>query len=171
MANQIEQAQKGTILIYNKDASASMSTKPTQAAIGSNFKAWVCPFQDAALPVETWILQAPNNFDASKPITIKIYWSSTATSGNVMFGHYILPLALNEAYDGAITYTDWDVAATPGTANTLQITSKEILAATHNIQPGELLLLAIRRNGTHASDTLATAANVFAIVIEYYIGV
>lgn len=171
MANQIQKCQVGVIPFYVRDCVNGMGTKPTLATVGSNFKMYVAQFQDAALPVETWNTIIPDNFLASGDITLRLIWRANATTGNIVWGHYLSGLASGEATDPTPSYTDWDAVSTAGTANLLNITSKTIAAATHGLSAGDFANLAIRRNGNAGTDTLAVSAELLLAVMYYTKGI
>lgn len=137
----------------------SMTTKPTKAVTGTNFKAGTLAFQDAAIPLETFQpIIAPDWIKATSDLTLKLYWYSTVTTGNIMWRHCIVPVAAGESMDPALTWVDWAVETTPAVANTIKVSTKTITAGSHGITAGDLIYLGIGRNGTHANDTLAASA-------------
>lgn len=167
MRDQILANSKGTWEFNYVNALNGMGVKPTKAVTGTNTKIGTLSYADGADGIETFQpVIAPAEFDSTADITIDIYWYANATSGAVIWGHWISPVASAESIDPAQSFTDWDADTTAAVANTVKKVSKTLTAGTHAIQPGDLVYLAIRRNDGGA-DNLAAAAVIVNVVITW----
>lgn len=167
MRDQILANSKGTWEFNYVNALNGMGVKPTRAVTGTNTKIGTLSYADGADGIETFQpVIAPAEFDSTADITIDIYWYANATSGAVIWGHSLVPVASAESIDPAQSFTDWDADTTAAVANTVKKVSKTLTAGTHAIQPGDLVYLAIRRNDGGA-DNLAAAAVIVNVVITW----
>lgn len=167
MRDQILANSKGTWEFNYVNALNGMGTKPTRAVTGTNTKIGTLSYADGADGIETFQpVIVPAEFDSTADITIDIYWYANATSGAVIWGHWISPVASAESIDPAQSFTDWAADTTAAVANTVKKVSKTLTAGTHAIQPGDLLYVAIRRNDGGA-DNLAAAAVIVNVVITW----
>jgi hypothetical protein len=167
MRDQILANLVGTWEFNYVNALNGMGVKPTRAVTGTNTKIGTLSYADGADAIETFQPPiAPAEFDSTADITIDIYYYANATSGAVIWGHSLVPVAASESIDPAQSFTDWDADTVPGVANTLKKVSKTLTAGEHGIQPGDLVYLAIRRNGGGA-DNLAAAAVIVNVVITW----
>lgn len=167
MRDQILANLVGTWEFNYVNALNGMGVKPTRAVTGTNTKIGTLSYADGADGIETFQpVIAPAEFDPTADITIDIYYYANATSGAVIWGHWIAPVAASESMDPSQTFTDWDADTVPAVANTIKKASKTLTAGTHAIQPGDLVYLAIRRNDGGA-DNLAAAAVIVNVVITW----
>lgn len=167
MRDQILANSKGTWEFNYVNALNGMGVKPTKAVTGTNTKIGTLSYADGADGIETFQpVIAPAEFDSTADITIDIYWYANATTGAVIWGHSLVPVASAESIDPAQSFTDWDADTVPAVANTVKKVSKTLTAGTHAIQPGDLVYLAIRRNDGGA-DNLAAAAVIVNVVITW----
>lgn len=167
MRDQILANSKGTWEFNYVNALNGMGVKPTKAVTGTNTKIGTLSYADGADGIETFQpVIVPAEFDSTASITIDIYWYANATSGAVIWGHSLVPVASAESIDPAQSFTDWDADTTAAVANTVKKVSKTLTAGTHAIQPGDLIYLAIRRNDGGA-DNLAAAAVIINVVITW----
>lgn len=167
MRDQIKANAVGTWEFNYVNALNGMGVKPTKAVTGTNTKIGTLSYADGADGIETFQpVIAPAEFDSTADITIDIYWYANATSGAVIWGHSLVPVASAESIDPSQSFTDWDADTTAAVANTVKKVSKTLTAGTHGIQPGDLIYLAIRRNDGGA-DNLAAAAVIVNVVITY----
>ena len=167
MRDQILANSKGTWEFNYVNALNGMGVKPTRAVTGTNTKIGTLSYADGADAIETFQpVIVPAEFDSTADITIDIYWYANATSGAVIWGHSLVPVAASESIDPAQSFTDWDADTTAAVANTVKKVSKTLTAGTHAIQPGDLVYLAIRRNDGGA-DNLAAAAVIVNVVITW----
>ena len=167
MRDQILANSVGTWEFNYVNALNGMGTKPTRAVTGTNTKIGTLSYADGADGIETFQpVIVPAEFDSTADITIDIYWYANATSGAVIWGHSLVPVASAESIDPSQSFTDWDADTTAAVANTVKKVSKTLTAGTHGIQPGDLIYLAIRRNDGGA-DNLAAAAVIVNVVITW----
>lgn len=167
MRDQILANSKGTWEFNYVNALNGLGTKPTRAVTGTNTKIGTLSYADGSDAIETFQpVIVPAEFDSTASITIDIYWYANATTGAVIWGHCLVPVASAESIDPAQTFTDWDADTTASVANTVKKVSKTLTAGEHGIQPGDLVYLAIRRNDGGA-DNLAAAAVIVNVVITW----
>jgi len=167
MRDQVLANSYGTWEFNYVNALNGMGTKPTRAVTGTNTKIGTLSYADGSDAIETFQpVIVPAQFDSTASITIDIYWYANATSGAVIWGHSLVPVASAESIDPAQSFTDWDADTTAAVANTVKKVSKTLTAGTHGIQPGDLIFLAIRRNDGGA-DNLAAAAVIINVVITW----
>lgn len=167
MRDQILANSKGTWEFNFVNALNGMGVKPTRAVTGTNTKIGTLSYADGADAIETFQPPiAPAEFDSTADITIDIYYYANATSGAVIWGHSLVPVAASESIDPAQSFTDWDADTVPAVANTLKKVSKTLTAGEHGILPGDHVFLAIRRNDGGA-DNLAAAAVIVNVVITW----
>ncbi len=109
----------------------------------------------------------PQNYASNAKFVV--YWTSTGTSGNVVWNVDYRDLAGNDTNSldqstaqEALAFT---AAAAPGATDRLMQTSKT--ATSGNFAAGDLVEFKVSRDGTSGSDTLAAAVTVHAVVFEY----
>lgn len=124
-------------------------------------------FDDSATESIYHVFLLPS--DWSGAIDVKIFWTTTATSGNVVWQVATFCAADNETsdpstftYNTAQTITD----AAKGTT-VLYNTASQTGLTTTGCAAGELLFLKLFRNPAHASDTIATDADFHGLQFTY----
>ena len=131
-------------------------------------------------PAEVWIfndsgadmllhcrVRIPDDYSSS-PV-IKFEWTSTATSGNVIWGVAYLGVGGDdsESMDQAAAAEKKEVTnAAPSAAHERKLPSAAALTA-GNFVAGETLQVIISREGADALDTMAAAAILFDVYLEY----
>lgn len=110
----------------------------------------------------------PKDFNSSGTTKVYIYWTSTLTSGNVVFDFDYRSVgnddseSLDQAtFQESLTVTD----AAPTSANNLLITSVTLTSS--NLAADDIMEFFVGRDGADGSDTLAGSAIVHAVVLEY----
>jgi hypothetical protein len=112
----------------------------------------------------SWLI--PDDWASDANVTMKIHWSTAATSLVGVWGGSWVPVAASEAVTGtgyAFTEEDDTSAAT---ANYLSITNGDV-ATGSLLAVGDHVILRVGRLGSDASDTLSAAANFLGVELNY----
>lgn len=110
------------------------------------------------------VFRVPQNYVGSPAILIE--WTSTATSGNVVWDFDYRAIATGESLDPstvqeAATVTD----AAPASAMNRESASISLTGA--NLAAGDLVLFELFRDGANGSDTMAAAAILMHAYFQY----
>jgi hypothetical protein len=97
-------------------------------------------------------------------VTVKIWWSSSATSGDVRFNLRTLARASGEAINASPEVDTELTVSAPGGSNEIQVTT---LSSAVPVSAGDMLMLNVRRLGDHAEDTMSASVQLFNVEIEY----
>jgi hypothetical protein len=150
---------------YNAHWDTIAASDPVDTAIaGTNVQSCQADFVDSETDAVYTNLALPADWTGT--VGTRIFWRSTATTGNVVWQVASICVAdgetLDPAYNAASTVTD----ATQGTAsrfNTASIASVTITGCA----AGEMLYLRVFRDPTHASDTIAATASLLGVEVSY----
>lgn len=121
-------------------------------------------FKDSGTRIGAYVVFEVPNVYVGTPKAVP-HWSSTATTGDVVWDVDTKAVADAESLDpstddDAVTAT----ATTPGTARLRKDTS---ITLTGTYAAGDLVLLAIYRDGVQAADTLAAEALLEGVSFEF----
>ncbi|MCR4318592.1 MAG: hypothetical protein NUW37_19800, partial [Planctomycetes bacterium] len=138
---------------------------PFALALKEMFGGWQIPcvkFPDAVDSQVQFTFPIPSDWDGSSAFTLKIYWSTPATTGDVMLRSSFAFVAIGEDSEVPTSGPD-DTLSAAGTTNAL---SEHTM--TMNPSAGDQIAhVMIRRWGTNAGDTIADSFRIFSIRIEY----
>lgn len=104
-------------------------------------------FNTFKLPAD-WVVGT--GFDA------EIVWQSASTSGNVVWEISIACAGSGDADDVTTSYQAFSASAANGTANRLVSATKSNITTTGSCAAGDLVTVAVRRQGGTGSDTMTT---------------
>ena len=140
--------------------------QPTSVNGTNNFfKPLIFIFPDSGTKDEIHgIFQVPQNYVGSPKAIVP--WSSTATSGNIVFDFDYRAVAAGESMDQAtaqesVTVTD----AAPSSTDELQIAEMSLTAG--NLSAGDMVPFILYRDGANASDTLTADGSLYGVYFEY----
>lgn len=106
----------------------------------------------------------PKNYVGSPKIIV--YWTSTATSGDVEFDWDHRAVAIGEGLDQATAQASVNQNDTaPGTA--LDLLEAELTLTAANFAADDIVEWKLSRDGTDGGDTMAASAIIFAVGFEY----
>jgi hypothetical protein len=112
--------------------------------------------------------RVPEDYNTGGTVTCKVYWTSTLTSGNVVFDLDYRAIGGNDTesldqgtYQESLTVTD----AAPSAANERMEASMTITAS--NLAAGDTVEFFFGRDGADGADTLAGSAIVHEVIFSY----
>ncbi len=126
----------------------------------------VFDFDQSLFEAAEWQFTLPDNY-AGGTITAKVHWTTTAASGDVVWGVQAGCVADNEAISGTGLGTAQEVtdgATGAAKLNVTAATSAITIAGTPTA--GKLVSVRVYRNAAHASDTLAADARLVAVELS-----
>lgn len=139
---------------------------PVDTVLTNGQRVW--QFPDAADSSINGRIILPFDMAAGSTLKVKIYWTYTSSSGDVVLGCNNTA-AFADGSDSSAepsTYSGtYEVTDTGLGVNYLMVTSAITMQNTG--QPGQAMTFEVWRNGDDASDTLATAIQILRIVIQY----
>lgn len=126
-----------------------------------------CIFNDTATKDKLFgLLNVPKNYVGTAKIIV--VWSSTATSGNVVWEFAYRSVGGNDTTSldqSGVEETATATDAAPGAANRrLEV---EIALTSANLAADETIEFYLARDGSSGSDTMAAAAALFQLFFEY----
>lgn len=95
--------------------------------------------------------------DQSGAINIRLFWSTTATTGDVEWNVATVCMGNDDAYSPALNTAQQVVDTAGGTANDLMIVALNSITQTGCLA-GEVMHFAVTRDGTDDQDTIAATA-------------
>jgi hypothetical protein len=156
-------------ICQNATAITEWSTPTSNPAVaacitGSNTQRGVLDFADSAsLSVQT-ALFLPS--DWSSTVDVRVYWHTTATSGDVVWQVSSICVADAETADPAFNTASTVTDTAKGT--TLQLNTASITTLTvTGCAAGEVLFLKVLRDSAHVADTLAATARLVGVELTY----
>lgn len=153
----IQELQFGT---YGLKKAPSQAANFVSLGIGG---AW--EFSDGAddgLVAETTL---PNNADTSETVRISLVWTSSTTSGNVVWRIDYLYTEDGDDLSAAAEGTLSKVAASPDEANVQVTTTFSDIPSPSSVDSH--IKLRLRRVGTDEDDTLSDSAKLVAVTYKY----
>ena len=143
----------------------SGASAPTATSIaGTNIEAAQLEFSDAAMQQVWQTFRLPDDWVGA--IDLKIFWKSTATSGNVVWQVQAGFIADGGDFDAALNSAQTVTDSTQGSAsryNTATLASLTLTGAA----AGKWMHLRFFRDPAHASDTLGATASLLGIEMKY----
>jgi hypothetical protein len=152
------------------DTSGNVWMEPLSiAATNDRWPHLVWRFKDTSTrPAIEGVFSVPKNYNASGTTSFVIVWSSTATSGNVVWDADYRAVTGNDSesldqttQDEQLTVTD----AAPGAAWRRLETSVSATAA--NFAADDTVQFEFARDGVSGSDTMAADAYLFGLFFQY----
>lgn len=156
-------------ICQNATAITDWSTPASNPAVaacitGTNTQRGVLDFADGSnLSVQS-ALFLPSDWTST--VDVRLYWHTTATSGNVVWQVSSICVADAETADPAFNTASTVTDAAKGTTvqfNTASITGLTVTGCA----AGEVLFLKVQRDSGHASDTLAATARLVGVELTY----
>lgn len=141
--------------------------EPVKVEAGTNdVDYWVMDFDAATQEYGFWVLPLPDGYDGGT-FTAIFYWTTAASSGNVIWGIQLASRAddeaIDQAYGTAIEVTDGFLAA--GDVHKSAATSAITAAGTP--AGGEELYIRVYRKAADGGDTLNGDARLKSVRIEF----
>lgn len=139
---------------------------PTAACLSgtSNGPVGVLEFDDAATEYAYSRFRLPSDWTGS--LDVQLSWSTTATSGNVVWQFQTTCVADDESVDASWNTAQTVTDAAKGTGGRLNTASLSSVTTT-GCAAGELLKFRILRDPSHASDTIAATARLVGVEWTY----
>jgi hypothetical protein len=113
-----------------------------------------------------WMFAWPDGY-AGGTVTPVVYWTAASGSGAVVWGVAGRSLANDEAMDQAVATGPTDAADSLITAYDVHVVAMAPLTLNGTPAGGELCIIQIYRDPTHASDTLGADAKLLGIKLEF----
>lgn len=131
---------------------------------GSNTKFGTADFADGGTGAMQRAFPLPSDWTST--LDLRVYWMTTATSGNVVWQVSTACIADGESVDPAFNAAQTITDAAQGSASRFNTASLTTLTTT-GCAASELLFLKILRDPSHASDTIGADAGVVGAQLTY----
>lgn len=153
------------IVLLPEDAALHSVSGAARVTIdGTVFSYILLDFDPGTEKVAAWEnYLSPNYLDEN--IYIDIYWVTTATEGNCMWGFATGGRIEGETWDAALGTEHTVVSAAPGAAGQIQIS--RIGPVIPGWSPGDLLAFKLARKAADGEDTMNADARVLKVVVSY----
>jgi hypothetical protein len=122
----------------------------------ANTQRGLLDFASAATNIAFTTFQLPADWITGAGIDAEIIWQSTSTSGNVVWEISIACAGDGDADDVTLSWQAFSADAAKGTANQLNSITKTNITTTGTCAAGDIVTLAVRRQGGTGSDTMTT---------------
>jgi hypothetical protein len=150
------------------DSSGDCYTRPyteTAGTTNDNFDGRVLVLEDGSTNGFHGFFTVPDDYSSGG--TIYVYWTANTNTGNAVFDIQTEFATDAEDMDGSSVTTQPSTAtaqAAPGTAHYRQ---SDTISLTDTIAASDTMEFYFRRQGGHASDTMATDMIVFDVLFDY----
>jgi len=131
---------------------------------GTNFQYYVLAFDKDTEESAFWELILPDDYDGG-PISINLWWKSSATEGDAIFKVQVLGREEGETLDSALGDAQNVTDTTPASAGNIAVCAPS--AFSPGWSAGDYVVIKLARDATNGSDTLAVDAEVIMVVVEY----
>jgi len=157
---------KRTLVLTAAGGLQKPSAAPTRTTTdGTNFTYVALDYPDSSTTSASWLFAVPDSFDASTTtVDVTLNWLAS-TTGNVRWEVAIDGKTTTQAFDSALQTAVAANYAANGTAN--QLTQSAVGAVTSGWAGGKVAVVRINRIGADAGDSLAAAARLISVKLEW----
>ena len=151
------------------DTINGISVNPVPASRGVSHAVLAYPDSGTGASVAAWQLALPNVYIPGAPITVKVYWTATATTGGVVWTGAIERnnAGLDVDTDSFATGVTSAVVGPPSSAGVLVVTSLVFSGASlDGLTAGDPFRLMLSREADGVNDILVGNADVLRVVVS-----
>ncbi len=154
--------------VLDNTAVAGLNPAAHTAVGGTNFPYAELDYDDAQEEYSAWRFALPPNFDPDEDIIFRLYWKSgTAIVGDAVWGIAVLGREEGDDIAAAAMGANVQVVDTvQGVVEQLTVTEITLTPAQHDLDPHDMGIVMVTRDGLDAADTLVGDAHLVMVKVD-----
>jgi len=135
---------------------------------GTNFPYAELDYNDAQEEYSCWRFALPPNFDPDEDIIFRLFWKSgTAILGDAVWGIAVLGRTEGDDIAAAAMGANVQVVDTvQGVVDQLTVTTITLTPAQHNLDPHDMVIVMVTRDGADVADDLIGDAHLVMVKVD-----